>query len=267
MKLKDKGFYWSSRILLFVIIIGNVLLFASGYFIPNTEPSKAATEIGAEQKWNDRKVVINRWDYCAGSATMEIEFTIENTTFDGNNEYSFSAEARPTGKTPKIETVISDESFFVVQISNLPARFVELSFRVVLQSEDGQAQDMIKLYANINSANKVPEIKAKTKEEYSLDRFALLIKQKQDELETLDLKISEANEVIENIKADTATREADRHLQTADEQKKTDQAIKANENKIKLQNDEIKRLESEKVKAAEAIDKANDRIEEIKRLM
>ena len=267
MKLKDKGFYWTARVMIVVIILGNAFFFTSGFLIPNTTPTKAATELGAEQKWNDRKITVNRTDYCAAAATIEVEFTVENTAFDGKNNYVFYAQTIPQ-KAVQIETIIADDSFFVVQIKNLPAKFVEVSLRVILADENGAAtNEYIKLYANISSVNKVPEIKVKTKNEYQTARYELLIKQKQDDIEAYNAKISEARAVIENIKADTAKREADRPWQTAEEQNITDQTIKANESKIKAQNEEIARLEAEIDKAKEAIDKANERIKAVEKLI
>lgn len=120
---------FSFIIVIFLLLGGYLFFFTSTLWMPPSADASYLTKVGTEVAWDDRTVIINRWDYSEKQNEMEVEITVNNKSYDGNNKYSFSAvELR--GTMLKTEVKVSDEDWIVVKIKELPNRWSDISLRM-----------------------------------------------------------------------------------------------------------------------------------------
>lgn len=77
------------------------------------------TNIGEENKWEDRYITINRWQYSENQHLMEVDLTVENKSYDGINKYKYSA-VDLMGNVLKCEAKIEEDNWIVLRISDIP---------------------------------------------------------------------------------------------------------------------------------------------------
>lgn len=62
---------------------------------------------------------------------MELQFTIDNQSYDGVNTYKFKALDRNKGYL-KTDTVIEQDDLFVVRINEVPTSWTQIAFWITM---------------------------------------------------------------------------------------------------------------------------------------
>ena len=192
-------------IIIFFFVGGYIFFFSSQMWMPVTADASYITPVGTEKSWDDRKVIINRWEYSINQNLMEVELNIENNSYDGNNKYKFSA-VDLRGRKIKTEIKVADEDWIIVQIENVPDRWSDISLR--METVKGNS-GTLKLYTNINAVSKVSKIDNLDYKGYKIKSFNSEIEQMKKELnnkrkqqDKLRKQNIEINKEIERLNSD-----------------------------------------------------------------
>lgn len=237
-------------IIIFLFIAGYAFFFTSRLWMPPGSDVRYLTNLNEDVKWGNRTVKIIRWDYCDKSKTMEVELDVENTEYDGKNSYDFEA-LEYGGKELKIKKIVEEADWLVIQISDLPKRWSEVSLRMFVAGTD---EDRLKLYTNIKAVNKVENIVEKDINGYRVGRFETEILNYQNEVDEKNKDISELTTEIENIQAEIARLEESKTYQT-------ELQIEATNEKISEANLKLVSNQEKIVSLQEEITEINKRIE------
>lgn len=192
-------------IIIFFFVGGYIFFFSSQMWMPVTADASYITPVGSEKSWDDRKVIINRWEYSINQNLMEVELNIENNSYDGNNEYKFTA-VDLRGRELKTEIKVADEDWIIVQLENVPDRWSDISLR--METVKGNS-GTLKLYTNINAVSKVSKIDNLDYKGYKIKSFNSEIEQMKKELnnkrkqqDKLRKQNIEINKEIERLNSD-----------------------------------------------------------------
>ena len=237
-------------IIFFFFIGGYIFFFSSRLWMPASVDASYLTRLGIESTWNDRNVIITRWDYCEEQHEMEVELTVENKSYDGKNKYDFSA-VDLSGNKLVTEVKVEEPDWIVLQIKELPDKWSDISLRMEVADAN---LERLKLYTNVVAVTKVKKIEDLDRNGYLNKRFEgevanykHTIKEKQSEIEKLKSEIEEINKEIKRL--------ADAELYQTDKQKQESEALIGDANStISTKEKKIGTLNSE-------IDEINRRIE------
>ena len=81
--------------------------------MPASADASYLTNIGEENKWEDRYITINRWQYSENQHLMEVDLTVDNKSYDGINKYKYSA-VDLMGNVLKCEAKIEEDNWIVL---------------------------------------------------------------------------------------------------------------------------------------------------------
>lgn len=179
-----------------------------------------ATSIGSTSSYEDREVTLIRWDYSESQNIMEVELSIQNYAYDGINDYDFTCVIRPSSNVT-ITQIISNDNYIVLQISNIPSDFLEISLRMSIEN----AEDTLKLYTTSENVTSVNYIEAKTLVEYQIDSLYRNIEDYTAEILAIEEFIEDAEFTIENIKQSILSDEATKQYKSYDEVKEINEQI------------------------------------------
>ena len=216
---KAKGTYFF-YIFIFFFIGGYALFFSSRGWMSTQSLAKKQTELHKEVEWENRKVRIIRWEYSEEQHLMEVELDITNTKYD------------------------------------IPEKWAEVSFRLELPGEAGEASEKLKLYTNINKVAKVDSLEILDRKGYLVKRYDGEIASYEMEIAEMESEIEEKEEKIRNVKLEMKKLEEKKEYQTEEEQKNTDQL---------LSDASVQQTSSEEdiVELKEKIEERKERIENI----
>lgn len=117
--------------------------------MPDTGIAKRKTELHREIEWNKRVVSLLRWEYSEKQNLMEIEIEVTNKEFDKKNNYEFSV-MESNGKRLKVDSILVEPDWIIVQVRNVPKRFRELSLHMGIENDDNEGY--VRFYTNKNDA-------------------------------------------------------------------------------------------------------------------
>lgn len=173
-----------------IFIFGNAIFFLSKLFLPSSG-GEYFTPPGDVVNIYGHTFTLYRWDYCENTNTMEVELDVENNDFDGHDTYQFSA-ITSDNKSLDINLIVEESDYIVLQIKGVPK-----DTNVALQISSEALNDYVKIFGNTYESRKVDILTIKTKNAYLIDRanveidgFKSDIKTKNDEIKTLETKIS-----------------------------------------------------------------------------
>lgn len=237
-------------IIIFLFIAGYAFFFTSRLWMPPGSDVRYLTNLNEDVNWGNRTIQIIRWDYCDESKTMEVELDVENSEFDGKNSYDFEA-LEYGGKELKIKKIVEEADWIVIQISELPKRWSEVSLRMFVAGTDS---DKLKLYTNIKAVNKVEQVVEKDINGYRVGRLEAEILNYQNEVADKNKEISELTAEIENIQAEISRLEESKTYQTEIQIEATNEKISDANTKLISNQEKIMDLQEE-------IEEINKRIE------
>lgn len=189
-------------IIIFFFVGGYAFFFSSTYWMPASVDASYLTRLGIENTWNDRQVIINRWDYSEEQSLMEVELSVENKSYDGKNTYDFSA-VDLRGKRLTVKIQVADPDWIVLQIKDVPDKWSDISLRMDMAGDD---RERLKLYTNINDVDKVKGIENLDRTGYLQKRFESEVtnyskemEKKKNEIEKLQQEIAEVEKEIDRL--------------------------------------------------------------------
>lgn len=154
---------------------------------------------------------------------MEILLGISNTSYDGNDTYTWTAEDRATGSLT-VNPIIQTRNFVVLQLVNLPSRISVISLR--MDNPDIKEFETLRIYGdpkrNITSVSSIQE---KTENEYHVQQLQSEINIVTQNIENLQEEINTNQEKIQNLNYAIKEAENDLQYQTTSEIESTNQKI------------------------------------------
>lgn len=245
-KLKRRNKRYFQRIMIALIAFYSIF-FTSNIWLRSDYSNIDITPIGNVVTGNNREVTLISWNYCSDDKKMEILLGISNTSYDGNDTYSWTAEDRATGSLT-VNPIIQTRNFVVLQLVNLPSRISVISLR--MDNPDIKEFETLRIYGdpkrNITSVSSIQE---KTENEYHVQQLQSEINIVTQNIENLQEEINTNQEKIQNLNYAIKEAENDLQYQTTSEIESTNQKISS--------------LRSQKKGLADIIDNNKSKIQEL----
>lgn len=230
-------------LIIFLFIGGYMFFFSSTLWMPTGSAASLLTPLGENTSWADRTFQIIRWDYCEDTGIMEIEMDVHNNSYDGINNYNYSALDRNNDKL-EVDRIIEEPDWIILQIKGVSAKFREVSLRVEMKSEDSNT-DMLKLYTNVNAVNKVTSITKQDRSGYRRNRFETQIANYERGINKKENQISRLKSQISQMQGDIERLQSGMDYQTEKQKEETDDQIKEIEGNKTSNLGEIEKLQQE----------------------
>lgn len=245
-KLKRRNKRYFQRIMIALIAFYSIF-FTSNIWLRSDYSNIDITPIGNVVTGNNREVTLISWNYCSDDKKMEILLGILNTSYDGNDTYTWTAEDRATGSLT-VNPIIQTRNFVVLQLVNLPSRISVISLR--MDNPDIKEFETLRIYGdpkrNITSVSSIQE---KTENEYHVQQLQSEINIVTQNIENLQEEINTNQEKIQNLNYAIKEAENDLQYQTTSEIESTNQKISS--------------LRSQKKGLADIIDNNKSKIQEL----
>lgn len=245
-KLKRRNKRYFQRIMIALIAFYSIF-FTSNIWLRSDYSNIDITPIGNVVTGNNREVTLISWSYCSDDKKMEILLGISNTSYDGNDTYTWTAEDRATGSLT-VNPIIQTRNFVVLQLVNLPSRISVISLR--MDNPDIKEFETLRIYGdpkrNITSVSSIQE---KTENEYHVQQLQSEINIVTQNIENLQEEINTNQEKIQNLNYAIKEAENDLQYQTTSEIESTNQKISS--------------LRSQKKGLADIIDNNKSKIQEL----
>lgn len=221
-KQRKKPRYMMFIVFFFFFIGGYTLFFTSMFWMPDYGTAKRKTELHREIEWNNREVSLLRWEYSEKQKLMEIEIEVTNKEFDSKNKYKFSA-MESSGQRLKVDKILVEPDWIIVQVRNVPKRFRELSLHMGVEHDDNEGY--VRFYTNKNDVKRVDEIRKKTKKEYMIARLEETITGYREQIQEIEKEIQNEQNAIAEIEKEILRLEAKKPYQTEEELEHTQTLI------------------------------------------
>lgn len=221
-KQRKKPKYMMFIMFFFFFIGGYTLFFTSTFWMPDTGIAKRKTELHREIEWNKRVVSLLRWEYSEKQNLMEIEIEVTNKEFDKKNNYEFSV-MESNGKRLKVDSILVEPDWIIVQVRNVPKRFRELSLHMGIENDDNEGY--VRFYTNKNDVERVEKIKKKSKKEYMVVRLEETVAGYHEKIEEIEKEIEKEQKSIAEIEKEIMRLEAKMPYQTDEEVEQTQKLI------------------------------------------
>jgi len=245
-KLKRRNKRYFQRIMIALIAFYSIF-FTSNIWLRSDYSNIDITPIGNVVTGNNREVTLISWNYCSDDKKMEILLGISNTSYDGNDTYTWTAEDRATGSLT-VNPIIQTRNFVVLQLVNLPSRISVISLR--MDNPNIKEFETLRIYGdpkrNITSVSSIQE---KTENEYHVQQLQSEINIVTQNIENLQEEINTNQEKIQNLNYAIKEAENDLQYQTTSEIESTNQKISS--------------LRSQKKGLADIIDNNKSKIQEL----
>lgn len=212
---------------LFIYAFGYLIFLTSNSWYPTHSDMVEATEFYKEYQWNDRKVILDDWDYSENQQLMEIKIEIQNTSFDGVDKYEYEALDRKKGYF-EVKPVLEDEDYVVLHIIGVNKNWSEISLRISMpeKKEKGSTEiSALKLYTNVEKVNTVQKIKDKSENQYYAERINEKIQNYEDIISELTEENLEYQSKIKQAKENISRLDSEKEYQTEKEIKETEEQI------------------------------------------
>ena len=255
--------YW---IILVIIVLGYAFFFTSK-FLFHEEKSLLYTDLQTEQPLSSEvSLTLQKWIYSPKENLMMVMFSAKNDSLQ-NLDLNWSTAERHNNTMLNLETEIiyPFENIVVVNISDVPENFEEISLSLQLDSED-IATPVVQFCTNKNSVEVVEKIGTYTDIDYRIEYLNIqksdkekAVKELSDENQTLladNVVYRKTMEsMIENQRFETIAEieETDRKIKAYQQQ------IDSNENIINKNKYKISDLQSEIADIETAIQKLGER--------
>lgn len=179
-----------------LVISGYIFFFSSKELFGENKILKFSdmnTIVKSEE--TNREITLTKWVYCPQTLTMEVELSIINKNYDGNDSYDYTVIDRK-GKNYECNVIISAPTIQVIQIYNVdPKNFKELRLEMNMNSK----KELAKYYTNQNQVEVVDEIIIyDSLNDYYIAKLDRYIRQYEDEIEGVKGQIEEQNQTYNN---------------------------------------------------------------------
>lgn len=265
MALQGKAIRNSLFLFLGLFIFGGYLFFFTSAKIIPTTTKYVFTPIGTVAKFSTtRNVTLVRWCYSPNQKLMEIILSTENNDYDGNDTYQSNCVVTVGDKEYKatLTPIISESNYYVMHVKNVPDQFKTAALQIKIK--DNASTDTVKLYTNRNDIAIMDNITAKTKQEYLIEQAQDSIAAYKTTITELQNQNTELQKQIANIQGNNQTLEEEKRYQTEKEIAETNKKIMRNNSEIKKLQESIKTNQSLITENEQKIQKATERIDDLK---
>lgn len=201
------------------LVMGYTLFFTSKTWYWNDGNLVKATSFNSPMSIDGREVILTRWEYSPAQNLMEVELNISNHSTDGIEKYNYSAIERRKGIL-KVDSIVSDSNFVVLQILNVPKNWKEISLQMQISQNN-----ILKFYTNKNSIAMVDAIEDLSKDEYIYRSIENNITYYNDMIQTKKKSIKNLKEKIHIAENHIEQYQTDKVYQTEEERSSTDTKI------------------------------------------
>ncbi len=244
-----------------IAVLGAVILIAIVPLMSMRSGSKL-TPLGVKQTWGERTVTVARWEYAEAQKIMEVELTIENPTYDGRDQYIYSAVDRHQSQL-QVDVVVSDPTFVVLQIEGVKNNFRDLSLRMELPNDESLGA--LKLYTNYGQVSKVEELAKKSELDYYIDHIMDENDGLSAQVRDLDKQISDLDMKVQNIHDTNTSLEESKRYKTTKAAQEVDEKIRQNENEAARIQEEINALMADREETLNQIKINKAHIEDLRK--
>lgn len=176
------------------------IVLTSQIWLPDTKSKYVTIQPGAqvEELKTKRKLTLTRWEYSKEQKKMQLQFRIENQSFDGKDEYVFSAASDKGGRL-EVKSIYQDTEIYVSEIVDVPKRWGTISFRVALAGDDPDLEYLFKIYGNDDNIRIVDKLERGNKNLYYVADTQCSIEVDQKEIAKLEKKNEQLKDTIQQI--------------------------------------------------------------------
>lgn len=237
---------------LLIIFCIYLLFFTSKLYIhePLREESKIGDKISYMQ---NRSVTLVHATYDKDKKEMEVQLDLDNNSNDNIDEYYYIvSKTEGSSEDIKVQEVYNKPMYTVLRIKNLKGNFREISLFVapkITDIGDIGDSDYVELVLNKNNI-KYMALNDKSEIDYLRERHAMLIKEKEDHVKEMKLKIKKHEEELYNIRKSQRDYKENIDYLTDEEKASYEERIKSNKEEENIIEDKIenckKRIKSDK---------------------
>lgn len=182
------------------------IMWTSFIWIPKSKEQFQVTQLNVAMSEPNTKRLLTlvRWDYSEADKMMEVQFRMENQSFDGRDEYAWSAVDRRKGRL-SAESIYSDNEIIVVRINEVPSNWSTISLRMGFVESNPDEQPLFKIYGDESNIQVVEWIENREGRDYyildfnnTITYYESEIVKAENEITNTKAKIKEVSETIEN---------------------------------------------------------------------
>lgn len=173
---------------------------------------------------SERRLTLIRWDYSENDKKMQIQFKIENRSYDGKDEYEWAAVDRNKGNL-KTKAVYQDRKILVIEIEDIPKNWSVISLRMAMKGEDPNQAFLFKVYGNDTNVRSVSQISGKDKNDYYIFDLENEIALDRKEIKKQEKTISEKEKNLKELQVILNAKTADLKYMTEKEIEEANEEI------------------------------------------
>lgn len=268
-KNRQAGVYGNQNLFLYfilaIIVLGYVFFFTSPYTIPERK-NYHYTQLNTDIELDNYTLQVGRWEWSENENKMEVELNLEKENYTIFSKFKFNLNIRPTAKNCKIKQIYSDDSFIILQLTDVPSNFTEISLKITTIQENEDNSDNTsecKIYTNCEKVTKVDSIKTLNKNDYIQKRLKRLIKQYNSDIEKTNELINKSNAEIEKLNKEIQDLQEKKIYQTQEEIENTNSQIQNIQSRIADINSDIIFYGESISELKEKIQKAEQQLQDI----
>lgn len=176
-----------------VVAIFYIVAISSGMWFPRESGEYEIAKYNTKYEVADlkRSFSLINWEYSKEQKMMEIQFKVINKSFDGIENYSWSAAERFKGKLD-IKLVYEDTNILVVQIKDIPKKWNTISVRIALNGNNPETEFFLRFYGNSTNIKAVEHIPKRSQNDYC-------IKDTQNDIKLYEASILKNNKNIKML--------------------------------------------------------------------
>ncbi len=254
--IKERGKNTGNRLLLTVIIAGYAFFLTTKLWLPDVKELVDATPLYEKQVSGDYSIYLTKWEYAQKDQSMEIIVETETTNLLAAR-LECEAVERTAGEL-HTKTLISDREYQVIQITDIPQNWKEISLRMI--DDKGE---YLSLYTNIDAVEQVEALKEKSEDGYLADRI-------QGQIEYDAYRIRKKEQEISDLTAENRSLEngidemMSKQYPTQEEADKAAELIKSAEKKCEVNDSTIETRKTEISELELRTEELKKQIEELK---
>lgn len=246
-------------VFMIIFVGGYILFFTSNLYVKDS--TQYYTEIRTSTELYDRTFTLLAWHYCESQNQMEIMFTVQDMSYDGNKNYLVSAKDRSKGDL-NAYVYLQNEELLIVKIDDLPKSYSDIYVQFMI--DDDQKDSYIRFYTNSEAVDRVEAITDRQFYEYKIEQIELNNDFYYSEIDDytaqktkLEEEVKNANQTVDDLKSSVV-------YKTNAEITEIQSNIGSVMTDIANMENQIKTLDSEIAEKKSQIQNGLDQIEEIK---
>lgn len=172
-----------------ITITAMYMFFFMSRTIFNVQPEKKSTDINTMIEIDQHQVTLAKWVYCKDTNTMEVEFNMVNTLYDGTDNYELDVIDRNLNRY-ETDVLFSKPTMTVIQIHNVPESFSEMRIDIKVDYGEKKSEESGKFYVNVETVEYVDSIVTyHTMEDYYVAKLSRYIENYNKQIEEIQAKM------------------------------------------------------------------------------